>query len=237
MTLTVTDGSGATNAVSHSVAVGTTSNAIAFRNAARFVGNTTSATLVVPSAVQPSDGLLLFATLNTTTTTVTGPSGVTGWSLLANFVTNTARTMVWRKTSVAGDGGTTLTLGLSGFTKINLELVAYSGTSTANPVAGFATRSDPADTTGHTSPTVQVANAGSWLLSYWADKSSLTTDWTAPAGSVIRDEAIGSGSGRIASLLADSGAAVPTGTAGGLTATTDAASRAAMVSIVLAPGP
>jgi hypothetical protein len=44
---------------------------------------------------------------------------------------------------------------------------------------------------------------------------------------------VGTGGGHIGSLVADSGAAVSTGTAGGLTATTDAASRAGTVSIVL----
>jgi PKD repeat protein len=233
VSLTVTDGNGATDSVSHQVTVSSTTSPIAFRGMSRFVGNTTSAALTVPASVQPGDALVLFATLNTTTTSVSGPSGVTGWTPLTNFVTGSARTMVWRKVAVAGDGGKGLTLSLSTFTKVNLQLVAYDGTSTADPVATFATRSDPASTVTHPTPTVSVTNGGSWLLSYWADKSSLTTDWSAPSGAVVRDELVGTGGGHIGSLVADSGAAVSTGTAGGLTATTDAASRAATVSIVL----
>jgi hypothetical protein len=84
-------------------------------------------------------------------------------------------------------------------------------------------------------PVVNVSTGGSWLLSYWADKSSTTTNWTPPAGSVTRDVRIGSGSGLIGALVADSGASVPTGNAGGLTATTNAASRATMISVVLTP--
>jgi PKD repeat protein len=235
VTLTVTDGSGATDSVSHPVIVSSTTSPIAFRGLARFVGNTTNATLTVPASVQPGDGLVLFATLNITTTSVSGPSGVTGWTLLTNFVTGSARTMVWRKVAAAGDSGDALTLSLSTYTKVNLQLAAYGGTATTDPVATFATRSDPANTVTHTTPTVSVTNSGSWLLSYLADKSSLTTDWSAPSGAVVRDELVGTGGGHIASLVADSGAAVPTGTAGGLTATTDAASRAATVSIVLSP--
>ncbi len=233
VTLTVTDGNGATDSVSHPVTVSSTTSPIAFRGMSRFVGNTTSAALTVPASVQPGDALVLFATLNTTTTSVSGPSGVTGWTPLTNFVTGSARTMVWRKVAVAGDGGKGLTLSLSTFTKVNLQLVAYDGTSTADPVATFATRSDPANTVTHTTPTVPVTQGGSWLLSYWADKSSLTTDWSAPSGAVVRDELVGTGGGHIGSLVADTGAAVSTGTAGGLTATTDAASRAGTVSIVL----
>jgi hypothetical protein len=133
--------------------------------------------------------------------------------------------MVWRKVAVAGDGGKGLTLSLSAYTKVNLQLVAYDGTATTDPVATFATRSDPANTVTHTTPTVAVTNGDSWLLSYWADKSSLTTAWSMPSGGVVRDELVDTGGGHIGSLVADSGAVVSTGTAGGLTATTDAASR------------
>jgi PKD repeat protein len=175
VTLTVTDGNGATDSVSHPVTVSSTTSPIAFRGLARFVGNTTSAAMTVPAGVQPGDAMVLFATLNTTTTSVSGPSGVTGWTPLTNFVTGSARTMVWRKVAVAGDGGKGLTLSLSAYTKVNLQLVAYDGTATTDPVATFATRSDPANTVTHTTPTVAVTNGDSWLLSYWADKSSLTT--------------------------------------------------------------
>ncbi len=50
-----------------------------------------------------------------------------------------------------------------------------------------------------------------------------------------RDETIGSGSGRITALLADSGAPVPSGAWPGLTATTNEPSRAATITVVLQP--
>ena len=40
---------------------------------------------------------------------------------------------MWRKVAVAGDGGKGLTLSLSAYTKVNLQLVAYDGTSTHRP--------------------------------------------------------------------------------------------------------
>ncbi|GAA3141042.1 hypothetical protein GCM10010466_35110 [Planomonospora alba] len=208
---------------------------IAFRAAAHTVGNTTSASVTVPPSVQSGDGMLLFATLNTASAAVTGPTGVIGWTQIADFTTGSARTLVWKKTAVAGDAGGALTLELSPITKIGLQLVAYGGTSSADPVAAVATRSETASTTSHTGPAVEVGEPGGWLVSYWADKSSVTTGWTPPAGVVVRDGVAGSGSGRITALLADSGGAVPAGTAGGLTATTDGSSRAASVSVLLAP--
>jgi hypothetical protein len=197
VTLEVADGAGSTHTVTHQVAVSTSASPLSFRSGARSVANTTSPSLTVPSNVRAGDGLILFATLNITTTTVSGPSGVTGWTPVANVVTHTARTMVWKKVAAAGDAGRTLRLPLSTTTKVALNLVAYGGTSPADPVAAFATRSETTAVTSHLTPTVTVTNPHSWLLSYWADKSSATTNWTAPTGVVVRDELIGSGSGRI----------------------------------------
>jgi hypothetical protein len=71
-------------------------------------------------------------------------------------------------------------------------------------------------------------------VSYWADKSSLTSVWTSPEGEATRTSSIGSGTGHVDALLTDSGSLVPTGTRAGLTATSDAASsKATMFSIAL----
>ncbi|WP_281388900.1 PKD domain-containing protein [Kribbella qitaiheensis] len=229
--LTVTDGAGATNTVTHPVTVGGTSTGIAFHGAIGYNGNTTSPAFAVPSTVQAGDVLVLFATLNLTTATVTGPTGVTGWTSIVNVVSGSQRTMAWSKIASASDAGQAVRLTFDTYAKVSLQLTGYGGAS----LGTVGQRSDTTAVTAHVTPTANVSAAGSWLLSYWADKSSTTTNWTSPAGSVDRDERIGSGSGLIASLVADSGAPVPTGSAGGLTATTNAASRATMITIVLPP--
>ena len=231
--LTVTDAAGATNQVTHPVTVGS-STGIAFRGAAGFVANTTAPAVTVPSTVRAGDALVLFATLNVTTTSVAGPSGVGGWTAVVNVVSGSQRTMAWWKIASQGDAGQAVRLTFGVYTKVAMQLTGYGGTS-PTPLGAVSQRSDADYTTAHVTPVVNVSVGGSWLLSYWADKSSSTTNWTAPATSVPRDERIGSGSGRITSLVADSGAPVPTGSAGGLTAVTDAASRAVMISMVLAP--
>jgi hypothetical protein len=77
---------------------------------------------------------------------------------------------------------------------------------------------------------------GSWVLSYWADKSSSTTQWTAPAGQTVRGSTIGTGTGRITSLLTDGNGPAAAGTAGRTFASTDVAgTKATMVTLVLAP--
>jgi hypothetical protein len=231
-TLTVTDGDGATDSTTRTVTVAEESSPIGFRGLARTIANTTSAGVTVPSAVNSGDALLLYATVNVSTATVTPPPG---WTQAANFVTGSGRTLLWQRVATSSDAGSRVTVGLSTQTKIVLQVVAYSGTSTTAPVAAVATRSETTSTLNHTTPTVTFTGDGRWVVSYWADKSSSTTDWVPPAGVTVRDEAIGSGGGRITTLLADSGAPVPAGTYGGLTARTDATSRAGTITLVLRP--
>jgi hypothetical protein len=65
------------------------------------------------------------------------------------------------------------------------------------------------------------------VLSYWTDKSDATTSWTAPSGVTPRDTVSGIGAGRYSSLLADSGAPVPAGGYGPLTATANSTGSSA----------
>ena len=202
MTLTVTDSAGATGSITQPVTVSVAAPTIGFRAVTRSINNSTTSTVTVPTAVRADDALLLFATINATDTVVTPPAG---WTQAANFVTSSQRTLVWQRVATATDPGRAITVGLNSTTKIVLQLAAYSGTSTTNPVGALLTRSETVRTTSHPTPPATVTGDGRWIVSYWADKSSTTTDWIPPAGATPRDEAIGSGSGRIATLLADSG--------------------------------
>ncbi|MET0525987.1 MAG: PKD domain-containing protein [Nocardioides sp.] len=232
VTLTVTDGAGATGSTTQPVTVSDTAPTIGFRAATRSVNNSTSSTVTVPSAVRADDALLLFATVNVSDTAVTPPAG---WTQVADFVTSSQRTLVWRRVATSTDPGSAVTVRLATTTKIVLQLAAYSGTSPTTPIGVVATRSEAVKSASHPSPPVTVSGDGRWVVSYWADKSSTTTDWVPPAGVTTRDETIGSGSGRITALLADSGAPVPSGTWPGLTATTNEPSRAATITVVLQP--
>ena len=124
---------------------------------------------------------------------------------------------------------------MSAASKTDLTVLAYRGTNSADPVALAASASEPGTDTRHTTPAVQV-NAGSWVVSYWSDKSSATSAWAAPTGQLVSSQSIGSGSGRVTSFATDAGAASPAGAAGGITATADsAAAKATMWSAVLVP--
>ena len=184
--------------------------------------------------MQAGDGLLLTLTLNDSTKTITPPSG---WQQVGTQTVGTAVSTVWQRVAVAGDAGHTVSVGLSDFAKVNLRVLAYRGTSLTAPVAVATKAADPA-----TDDVARVADgdgarrrAAGWCRTGRTSRRRRRR-WTAPGGVTGRGTSIGSGSGRVTSLIADSGGTVPTGTYGGLTATTDAASRALTWTIVLAPG-
>ncbi len=99
--------------------------------------------------------------------------------------------------------------------------MAYSGTNATTPVASFTVFAAASSTTSVTSPAGSAAASGDWVVSYWAAKSSTVTAWTVPGSVTSRGADNGTGSGRINSVVGDSGTSVPIGAVGGLTATTD----------------
>jgi PKD repeat protein len=227
--LTVTDNQGGVGTATVPVSVG----AAQFAAGAMSTGNTTAAKVTIPAGVQPGDALLLFVTTNSLGQT-SAPAGAGTWALEHRREAASMATTLYSKVAVAGDAGKELTL-TSALQKIDLQLVAYRGGSASDPVATVASAAD-VTTASHTTPVATVSGGGQLAVSFWADKSSSTTDWTAPAGVTVRAEQLGDGSGRLTTLLAD--AEVPGGAAtyGGKTATTDqTSSRGVMYTVLLAP--
>ena len=219
--LTVTDDQGATGTTTSTVTVGQ-STGIAFRDSASAAGNVTSVSLKVPSSVVAGDGMLLFASLNNGTSTVT--TAPAGWQQVAEQLATSMRTIIWQRVATSSDPGSTVTIPLSAIAKVDVQLLAYSGTSATGPVSAFATAGTTTQTASHTTPAVNVVGTGSRVVSYWADKSSTTTAWTAPAGQTVRPHAsYTTGSAYVTSLITDTGGPVAPGTYGGLTAKTDGA--------------
>jgi len=205
-------------------------NPIAFRATAGIQTNATSATVTVPASVQAGDRMVLLMTSNSSTVTYGDPAG---WTLVDSGATPGVSTRVYAKAATAADAGSAVTVTASAINKMDLRLAAYAN---AGAVSAHALAFDTTAQTSHTTPTVTVTGTDSWVLSYWADKSSSTTAWTAPAGQTVRGITIGTGTGRVTSLLTDGNGPVPAGTAGGLSASTDlAGTKATMVTIVLAP--
>ena len=231
--LTLTDNSGGVTTLTKQIAVSAIpASHVAFRASATASLNSATGKITIPGGVQAGDALLLFATTNTNTNVTTGPAG---WTFVGEQISGAdLRTRLYSKVAGLGEGNTQVSLTYAASTKIDLSLSAYSGTDSTTPVAGFASAGETVARTTHTTPSFNVTNGGGWAVSYWADKSSTTTVWTAPAGQVQRAQSIGTGSGRVTSLVTDSGAAVLPGTLPGAAATTDGSSaKATMWTVVL----
>jgi hypothetical protein len=196
-------------------------------------GNAATESLTAPAGTVAGNTLLLSAT----GANAAVPTAPAGWTLAGTTSTKngSATTAVWYRTADGSETTTATTVGFGSIVHGNVTMLAYAGTNPVSPIAAFATASSTASDTTAVTPTVNVVANGGWLVSYWAAKSSTITNWSAPATSSARVPDNGSGSGRVNSLAADSAGPVPVGTAGGLTATADAAATAFTTwSIVLA---
>lgn len=236
VTVTVTDDRGATAQASREVIVSSRPSPIGFVDSTSTT-RTASAfnfTVTVPAQVKPGDSLILAFSDNAAAYAVPGPDG---WQQLHDVVGNSMRTALWSRVASAGDAGRDVTVSLPKRAKGNLTVLAYRGTD-GDPVETSAARPETELSSAHTTPRLDVEQPGSWVLSFWADQTSDSTQWSEPSGQARRQVYIGSGAGHVGVLVTDSGGEVPTGTAGRLTARSDAASRSATTAtLVLAPAP
>jgi PKD repeat protein len=232
--LTVTDALARTATISHDVTVssGTTTGDLAFVAANESNSNTNNAKVTVPNGTQAGDGMVLIASWNSSNVSVT--SAPAGWTLVDSQSAANMEGQVYRRTATGADAGSTVALGLSGYAKTALTVAVYRGAASGSFLA--ATGATAASGTARVAPAASVATSGSWVLSYWSDKSSATSSWNAPGAVSVRSQTFGSGGGRVSSLLADSGAPVSAGTSPARTATSDASgNNAVMWTLVLAP--
>ncbi len=230
VTLTVTDNQNATGTDTTSFNPSDTASPVTFVGVEETNANRPNHRVPVPADTQVGDTLLLFFAANTTTPTYTYPSDWTEVEALngSGFVGR-----AFTKVATAADLGSTVQITSSGYAKSDMALAAYRGTDPADPIAVSAGALDNVSRAAHTSPTLTAPDGSSWLVTYWADKSSGTTGWTAPAGQTFRTSKSGTSSGHVSGLLVDSAADVSGGT-GGLTATANSVTnRALSFSIVL----
>lgn len=199
------------------------SQSIAFRSAARSYDNATSVSVSVPTGVKAGDSLVLFSSANSADVSVTGPGS--GWKSLGKVTDGSFQSQAWSKVASASDAGATVRVASSAVTKLNLQLAAYSGTDTNNPIASVTAAPETAGSTvKHTTPVGPSVPSGGWVVSHWAEKVTGAGGWTPPSGQIERMESLGSGSGTVNTMTADTGRAT-SGAAGGYTATSATPSR------------
>jgi PKD repeat protein len=194
-------------------------------------GNVTTPNATIPAAAAVGDRLIMILTLNASNRVMSDPTGVTGWTVLGTETTAGMASRVYTKLVGAGDAGKKVTVPIDLASKYTMTIAEYSGVRNVVPQATGAV--ETVSQTAHTSATV-AAPAGAWVVTYWSDKSSLTTGFVLPGSVTSRSALCGTSTGHVCSVLTDSAASVPTGTYAGLTATADSASaNAAMWTVVL----
>jgi hypothetical protein len=230
----VRDPSGAASVATTTVTVTSVPAApLAFRGVSTASANATAVNPRVPTSVQPGDALLLFVAANRSDTTLQAPAG---WQSLGRRVDESMQSQLWVRVAQAGDAGVTVRTTSTATTKMTAQVLAYSGTHAVQPVAVAASTAEARKSAAHTTPVV-TTSPSAWVVSLWANKSSNTTGWTAPASVAVRQFQATSGSGRVTSLVADSGAPVGVTSAGGLTAVaSQSGSMATMWTVALTPG-
>jgi Malectin domain/PKD domain len=230
--LTVTDNQGvASTPVQGTVTVTGSANPIAFTASTdNYNKSGTSVSVVTPTAVSAGDTELLYVT--TTNTAANAISTPAGWTLVTTENSSPLEAAVFEKSATSSDPGSTVTASVTSAGPIAIQLVDYSNVGSAALVTAGAADSS---TASHTAPAITVANGGSWVVSFWSDKSSSTTAWTLPGDVTQRDQTIGTGGGRVTAAIADSGTGVASGSYPAQTASVGATAsgKGAMISLVL----
>ncbi len=208
---------------------------ISYVGAASTAGNRTAHTVQIPGSVEEGDVMVLAITTNSTTTTVNNT--VAGWNAVDSYDGNGIRGRLWSRIATDTDAGSNVTVTTSAATKGVVSVGAYRSTGATPTVSVAQIAGSNTSGSSHVTPSVQVTDAGSWLVNVWSEKSSVDTTWTLPGTVTQRTTAAATGTGKVSAVWADSNAAVATGTAAGRTATTSASvSRSALFSVVIAPG-
>ncbi|WP_370328126.1 PKD domain-containing protein [Euzebya sp.] len=231
-TLTVTDDDGESSIAPFKVTVQAPAAGIRFIGASGVNDNASSFEVEVPPGTEPGDAMVLAVSTNVAAAQATPPAG---WTSLGRIEDQSMSTQLFARVASAEDIGGLVQVGTSAFTKADLSLSVWEGTSLTAPVAAVGYAVEEADTASHTTPVLENPVDGGLVVSYWADKTSATTNIAPPPGHTTRRLGVGSGGGRITSLVADSGIHAA-GPVGGATATSDSVNgKATMWTIVLAP--
>lgn len=234
VTLTVTDDDGATGESSTQVVVTDEigSGLPEQVGVAATQAHAASVSLQLPAELQAGDTILAFLTASNEGA-IAGPSGVGPWQLEEESIDSPMATRLYSRAADGSEAGQSVTVTGSSMTKWDLTVVAYRGAA-GEPIEVLAVDTARNSAT-HTSPVVQVSGQDRLGLTYWSDRGGSTTAWTPPDGPTVVSTQVGSGGGRVSSLVVSEPASP--GPYGGLVAQTNApTSRAMSMTLILAPG-
>lgn len=230
VTLTVTDDDGAVATTQRSAVVGSIASEISHVGSETRSGWSRRPHVELPT-VQSGDRILLFMTVPSNAT-IGEPDGG-GWEPITAVSGSKGTTRVWQKLASAGDSGDDVSVTASKGTKYNASAIAYRGVGGVSAAEGEV---NTVYTDVRVTPEVEVADPGSWGVSFWMHRDSDTSSFDAPDGVIERVARSQSGGGRATVLIADSGGGVA-GDYGGLAAIAESPSTYGIsISLVLQPG-
>ncbi len=241
VTLTVTDNKGATASIARTASPTNIADNITFVGKTSTSGSRTNHQVPVPAGTQPGDTMLLFFASNSTGPVYTGPAG---WQQVLSENGSSFTGRLYSKTATASDvpgsqvtvtSRTAATPPATYYVKSDTTLASYRGVGSPALTATAITTQSVANPV-HQTPTVTSPDGTNWLVSYWTDKSSATTDWTGPASQTERSVGTASGSSHMSSLLMDSNGRVNSGGQGGLNATANSSAQGLTMSVLLSGG-
>lgn len=231
VTLTVTDDEGSTASLTRQLVVTETpppATGPAWRAGSSSDSNSSRPQVTVPGSVQASDTLVLIVTTNRAAT-LTPPAGWVSTGTVSDG--SDMRSWILTRTAGALAGGTSVTVALDALSKTSLVLLAYSGAGAPSAVG----RAETVTTATHSAPAAVVAQSGSRVLRYYADKASSIHTWTLPPVLTPRAATVGTGGGLLAASIGDQAGAAQ-GTAPTLAATSGVSSgKAIMWTLVVPP--
>ncbi len=231
--LSITDSSGDVTTTTHNVTVVAPGNGIRFVASTASAANAKAQTITIPASVSAGNGLLLVAT-SATATPQTAPSG---WQVVKTASSSTMYSTVWQRVATGSDPGNSVTVSFgTQLTKATVQLLAYSGTNAAGPLASAVARTGSSSLTTFATPATTVTTPGSWVVSYWSSRSSSATRWITPSGMTARSTSDGTGGGHIDALIGDIAGPAAPGSVPGTAASTDQPSGSQLAwSLVLTP--
>lgn len=236
VTLTVVDEEGATGSASYDLVVSDGSGPVLqapelVGEAAQMSLQTSTSVVTIPEEVQAGDLMVLFVSTNQTGEG-DAPTGVGSWEEHTRVLSGPLAVSVFSRVADGSEAGGQVTVAWPGAYRTDMSVVVYRGVGDAGIEA--LESAVVANTTSHVSPSVTVEGDLRTALTFWADRSSSTTAWTAPAELDVVLTSIGTGGGRVTTMLGQE--TVGSGSYGGLIATTDAASaRGVSLTLLLAP--
>ena len=235
VTLTVTDQDGAEG--STTVTVEVVEDPVVTGDAPELVGQdavngrSKTPSVVVPGNIEEGDLMLLLVS-SQSNEVLNDPTGVEDWTKEERVTSGSLGTTVFSHIADGSEAGEAVGLTFGRYRKTDVTLLVYRGLG-SDPIESIEATS-LRNQTSHSTPAVQIAGDNRTVLSYWADRSSTTTQWTAPSDVDVVSTQVGAGSARVSTLIVQE--TPEQGAYEGLTAKTNApSSRSMAMTIVLAP--